>query len=675
MALLALGHTPRPDLAALLDALDPAAGLVQRHLWLIALLDWIRGVESSPDKAAARVGLLLDVLEARPQTAERLRAWWQTLTASVDGSTLLSEYGFASRNAFVSELVERLYRKLLPATPETADACELFALAMPSALDALWLGALPGDTLRRLALLLSDPADAKFDAGSHVPRAVCYWQDTLLEAITSCTSQIRAAGFSPEIRLRMSAPARDARPFHGLAASFDALRDAWLDPQSSASGIENAAHHFRTQLDACRHAAASVYTHLDAHGISMDLVFRLRQLRERVIRVRILLDCLMNDSDHTHTARLLARLVSVGQEQRSVGALVAANSSLLAAKVAERSSETGEHYITRNRAEHRAMLAHAAGGGALTAVTTALKFGVMLLGLSAFWHGFWSGVVYAASFVLIQLLHFTLATKQPAMTAPAMAAKVKDIADSQALSGFVDEVTHLVRSQVAAVLGNVAVVFPVVVLISLAMRLVGGAPMIDSERAAYVLHSLSLWGPSALFAAFTGVLLFVSSIVAGWVENWFVLHRLDSALRYNPRITRVLGSARADRWAQFMRAQISGFASNISLGFMLGLLPAILTFLGPALDVRHVTLSAGQLGAACATLGWDVLRNPALWWAVAAIPVIGMLNLGVSFYLAFRVALQAHNVSGTGRSRIYRAVALRLRAAPLSFLWPAKESV
>jgi site-specific recombinase len=49
--------------------------------------------------------------------------------------------------------------------------------------------------------------------------------------------------------------------------------------------MENAAHQFRIQLDAFRHAAASVYTHLDAHGISMDLVFRLRQLRGRVIRV------------------------------------------------------------------------------------------------------------------------------------------------------------------------------------------------------------------------------------------------------------------------------------------------------------------------------------------------------------------------------------------------------
>ena len=76
-----------------------------------------------------------------------------------------------------------------------------------------------------------------------------------------------------------------------------------------------------------------------------------------------------------------------------------------------------------------------------------------------------------------------------------------------------------------------------------------GKPMIDQTEAAHVFSSLSILGPTALFAAVTGVVLFLSSIFAGWAENWFVLHRLDSAMRFNPRITALLGSGRADRWA------------------------------------------------------------------------------------------------------------------------------
>ena len=298
-------------------------------------------------------------------------------------------------------------------------------------------------------------------------------------------------------------------------------------------------------------------------------------------------------------------------------------------------------------------------------------YAVMGVGLSAFWNGFWSSLVYAASFVVIQLLHCTLATKQPAMTAPAIAAKLKDFDGPASLDSFVDEVCHLVRSQAAAVLGNVGVVVPTVVLLSAMLQALTGEPMLNARDTAYVLQSLTLLGPSMLFAAVTGVLLFASSIIAGWVENWFVFYRLDSALRYNPAFTRRLGAQRADRWASFLRNNISGFASNVSLGFMLGMVPAFAGFLGIGLELRHVTLSAGQLAAAAASAGWGVLRDPALWWCVAAIPLIGALNLGVSFYFAFRLALLSHNVGAPDRARIRSAIWWRLRHQPLAFLWPA----
>ena len=195
----------------------------------------------------------------------------------------------------------------------------------------------------------------------------------------------------------------------------------------------------------------------------------------------------------------------------------------------------------------------------------------------------------------------------------------------------------------------------------------------DAEHAHQVLRSLTLLGPSLLFAAFTGVLLFASSLIAGAVENWFVLHQLDSALRYNPRITRVLGVPRADRWARFMREHISGFASNISLGFMLGLLPPVLAFVGLGLEARHVTLSTGQLAAAVSAYGNLVWHMPIFWWCVAAIPLIGVLNLTVSFFLALQLALGAHSVTGLDRQRLRYAVLRRLRQHPLSFVWPQTQ--
>ena len=225
------------------------------------------------------------------------------------------------------------------------------------------------------------------------------------------------------------------------------------------------------------------------------------------MRVRELLDALLAPKPALAALKLLVRRVTIGQDSKSVGALISANSTLLSAKMAERSSEVGERYITRNFAEYKDMLGKAMGGGAITAFTTLLKFMILAMGLSAFWNGFWSGLMYASCFIVIQLLHCTLATKQPAMTAPAMAAKLKDINAASALGDFVDEVTHLVRSQVAAVFGNVFMVVPVVLLINVLIELALGRSMISPAHALQVLKSLSLLGPTLLWAAFTGMIL------------------------------------------------------------------------------------------------------------------------------------------------------------------------
>lgn len=665
------------DLAELLEAADTEAPLAQRHLWLIELFDWVRGDASSTAAAINRLQFLLDAVQARPELQTRLRQWWHQLLHIVDAASLLADFGFAQRSAFMSELTERIRLKLLPATPETTDAAVLFSLVLNTEFDQLWLAELDEATLARIADLLQTP-----NIGDNALTHSTYWQNTVLDAITFCVGHIRASGYAPELRTRMSPAALLERPFHQLDTDLDTLRATFLasleqDDSTLTEALTAAVTQFRDRLDACRQAAGTVYTHLDEHGISVSLVFRLREMRARVLRIRELLDCLLSDRPNIFTAKLLSHLVKIGVHRRSVRDLITSNTTLLAAKMADRSAETGENYITRNRAEYWDMLRKAGGGGSIVALTILAKYLLLTVGFSAFWGGFFGGVNYALSFIAIQLLHWTLATKQPAMTAPAMAVKLKDLTAENAISSFVDEVTHVVRSQFAAVVGNLAMVFPCVLLISYGMQLMWGQPLIDQKEAHHALESLSLLGPTALFAAATGVVLFVSSIFAGWAENWFVLHRLDSAMRYNPRFTGALGAARADRWALFMRKNISGFAASVSLGMMLGLIPAISSFLGFGLELRHVTLSTGQIAAACASYGLDVWHMPelrsALLWACAGILVIGPLNVGVSYYCAFRLALRAHNVSTGERVSIRRAIWARVRSAPLSFLWPPRD--
>ena len=678
------------DLTALLNAADPKASLPERHLWLIRLLEWLRHapVEAQPTTQPAaldakatprpvlRLRHLLGVLERHPEYQARVAQSLQRIWAEVDNAALLADFGFAPRMDLWGELGRRLRARVLPLTPATTDLGELFALLFPNSLDADWLLAIDDTTLARLRAYVV-PEGGGFG-----------WRGPFLDAIVFLASTLRASGFAPAIRQRMTPELLVDQPFRQLARIAEQVSDharaLSADPRTLAdapsegqatpateAALLQEAQYLRALLDTCRRCAASVHEHLEAHGVSVDVVFEVDQMQARTYRIDALLTCVISPEPAREITRLIAELVRTADERRSVRELLASHYSLLARKVAERSAETGQHYITRTVGEYRQMLVAAAGGGSVLAATTFIKFAVLALALSPFWGGFWAGANYAASFVLIQLLHFTVATKQPAMTAPAMAEKLGDLSTDANVEGFVDEVAQLIRSQAAGIFGNLALVTPVVLAVQYGWRAAFGEPLVGEPQAEKVLESLTLLGPTALYAAFTGVLLFASSLIAGWVENWFVWHRLDSAIAWNPRIVSRLGAARAQRWSVYWRANISGFASNISLGMMLGVVPVVALFFGLPLEVRHVTLSTGQLAAAVGADGWDLLQHAPFWWCVAGIVATGLLNLSVSFFLAFRVALRSRGIRLADRSRIYRAIRARLAHRPLSFVRPS----
>ena len=108
---------------------------------------------------------------------------------------------------------------------------------------------------------------------------------------------------------------------------------------------------------------------------------------------------------------------------------------------------------------------------------------------------------------------------------------------------------------------------------------------------------------------------------------------------------------------------------------MLGIVPVVAAFFGLPLEVRHVTLSTGQLARRVGTEGLALLRHAPFWWCVAGIAVTGVLNLGVSFLLAFKVALRSRNVPTAGRSRIYGAIWRRLWSRPRSFVCAAGRAL
>ncbi|HEX3382341.1 MAG TPA: site-specific recombinase [Paraburkholderia sp.] len=702
------------QLDALLAIADKRAPYAERSEWLIELAHWIRrghtvrpGAADADDTAApqsdpahTRIRYLLRVLDRNPAWKANVAGILRALLRESDGLSLLCDAGMPVHSGFFGAMFERLEASLIPPAPNRRDLTAIVTLMFGTERDAEWIDTLPTDLLARIHALFDYAIDDEEDERDSTPFSL-----DLLAALHNLTCQISSTGLSQTVRSRLGGAAphdarrgdrlddrlgnvNDARttngsdvraameqqPFYRLTRAMlavEAAHDAYAagGPQEP---LLREVNYLRLLLDQCRGATDNVFAHLYRNGVSVDIVFQVERMRMRIERAEHLLDAWMAQHDLHAAARLTAELVRANLASQSVAHLARSNSSLLARKIVEYSADTGEHYIARDRAEYLKMMRMAAGGGLVTVVTVCVKFAITGAHLHATLEGVLAGINYAASFLLMHFLHFSLATKQPAMTAPTLARELDGVGTPAGVDSFVSSVTALMRTQAAAVLGNVLLVFPVSLCVDLLWHAMFNHDLISADKAVATLQSFSLLGPTPFYAALTGVLLWSSSLLAGWADNWFILHRVADALAYNRRLRMTFGVAGADRLASFCRANVAGVVGNITLGLMLGLVPAILAAFAFKFDVRHVTLSAGSIGVAIGVLGESALKMPALWWAVAGVGSMAILNVAVSFALAFYMAVKSRDLRRNAVRSLRGAIWQRLRRHPLELVWPAK---
>jgi site-specific recombinase len=596
------------------------------------------------------------------------------LVQSVDGG-LFSRLGLPSDRGFWGESLDRIAQRFLPEPRDERDLRQLTARLFPSHADLRFLAATPPDLLIELVTVLQDPAHGS------APWAPVLGH--LLDTVALLPMRVSAVGLSDVIRARSPDVRLEESPFFRLPRSVDALMSA-ARSRSLAASTEAAEREVRTRAAACRALMAECRTvtvavvhNLERYGVSVDVVYRLELIDRNLDRLGVLIGQLDPDGPAERAGRLkalLVQLVDVRLRDRKLLAIVRDNLHLLARKIIERAGHTGEHYITSTRAEYVKMLLSAGGGGALTAGTTALKYMIGWAHLAPFIEGAVAATNYALSFIVMQLLGFTLATKQPSMTAAALAATLRDTASHPDLTALVGTIARITRSQLAAALGNIGLVIPAAVLFDLAWRARFGAPFLDPATAQYTIESLHpTRGGTLFYAALTGVLLWTSSIVAGWMENWSVYRQLPEALA-DHRLGRYVGRGTMRALSRFFARNIAGFGGNASLGLLLGMTPVMGKFFGLPLDVRHVTLSTGALTLGVCALGWDGTSEEALLAAGLGIVCIGLLNFGVSFVLALAVALRARQVERKDRLRLLLSVIATFARSPLQFVFPPRST-
>jgi len=709
--LLPPGMRPRPvrKLHDRLSRIDARLDIHTREDQLVELARWVKNggdVPALPGAAPLERGvvrrfrLLVEAVATFPGVRERFSRLVQSVLAQQSAQSFFAKMGIPGDRGLLSETVDRLSRRLMPQPIDEQEITQTLARMFPSRNDAAWLIALPGDLLLRFIDTVRTPVDIELEGAqsrrmpsaadlplgampslpdarlSIVPTSRHFsvfapLRAALLDAILLLASRVSSAGLSDAIRARSPATALQESPFFRLPRSIDALL---ATPRHDAEEIAVWAQDCRALVKECREASASVFSRLESAGVSVDVVYRLELIDRSLRRIELLLAMLVPQSKSDHARRAVQLFAVLLEERRrdlSLMDIVRTNTRLMARKVIERAGQTGEHYITTTPGEYAKMFLSAAGGGVLTAGTAALKFFISALHRPPLQEGLLATANYAGSFMLMQFLGFTLATKQPSMTAAALAGSLKDGGTHP--DTVVTTVARLVRSQLAAAAGNVIMVIPAAYALDLYIVSRTGHHLIDAEYAEKTMASLHPTQSGTIaFAALTGVILWLSSLAAGWLENWAVYRRVPEEIAEH-RIRRLVGH-RVTAWASRVFARnIAGIGGNFAIGAMLGFVGIIGVFAGAPLEARHVTLSTGSLTFAVTSLGVESLHTEGFKAAVVGIAVILWLNLTVSFAFAFIVALRAREITIGQGLRLIGTIAVGFVKSPFRFFLPVEK--
>ncbi len=652
---MSTSKSSRPVIDSLLVQISDKNSVSDRIDWLISLFHWIRsGREQS---ANTHLKFLFTVIDRNPELKKKIAATLRSIVRDINAFDLFVSTGIATQGNFLAELYERCVLRFLPKPPRLHDFAEIVHLLFPKAEDAAWLMEVSEDNLKQIIDLLHNEELSEDKGWNSV-------YSDMMEAIFCITRQIQVQSFTPEIRIRIGKT-------HITDLAFYKLDE--VVGNVLASNQHKSIEKFHQVLNECRENIKTAYRHLDDVGVSVELVYQLDRLQAQLRRIEILVDIIVDEKNGpAKLPPLLHDLAIMADERRSVRALFRENIALLSKKIVENNAEIGDHYITRNKDEYKRMIVMAMGGGAITCLTVIGKTHLEHLDLNYFSKGFLVSVCYAGSFVLIQTLGFTLATKQPAMTGAALASKIKQLLESKDYTAIINEVMLLVRSQVAAVFGNVIAVAPLLILAEFAYFQLIGSHIIDAEYAETVIKAHSVFGLTPIYAAMTGVFLWLSSVCAGWISNWFVFHELPAAIEYNKNLRNVLGWQRTKSISAYLRKNIASLGGNISLGFLLGMTSKVAAFFGVVIEARHVTLSTGTIALAASVLGPSVVGTKMFAFAVAGIIVAGILNVTVSFGIALWIAGRSQRLKKAQSRILYRRIVAAFLHKPWRFLLPAK---
>lgn len=582
-----------------------------------------------------------------------------------DITTALTESGLISSRGFIQELMSKLKHKAIPPLLKPTDFLFVIERIFYKRNDYLWMEKIDPDLWVKFFELIG--IEVKLDAPELTRQ--------LSQSMQALSYRLTMMGLEKEITRRYKIVNDAIFPF----LEQNRLINLFLEKKQNnnehelkliLNGIAEALHN-------CLQSIKWVKDQRSEVGTSLAETFLLTRMEQHVERIFMILDALDNDNEF-NTRRFIDYFITVVRNQNkknSLSEFLSQNLGLLAYQIAEHGGKRGETFISKTRKEFYLLFVSAMGGGFIISFIAIFKNLLVKIVVAPFWHGIIYSINYSFGFLLIQTTGSTLATKQPAFTASSVASSLDSnkINNKPDLNNLAITISQVSRSQLASFAGNLLLVFPLTYLLAMLFfmatgsKIASGAEALALLEAQHPLKSLAL-----LYACFTGFFLFLSGLIAGWVENYIVYAQLAQRIKLHPFLHHNLGK-RQMRWlVNTVENKLGSIAGSISLGFFLGMASFFGKTFGLPFDIRHITISAGNVA-----IGFFGLDGPVnyqyLIIILLGVGLIGFLNFFVSFGCAFYVAVKSRGIRLKEYPEFIGILWRYFKNRPIEFILPPKK--
>lgn len=539
--------------------------------------------------------------------------------------SLMEDYGFSSG------LLRRLFRKILPEVPNK-NTIEYVLFTCNNSVE---------EALAHINL--------KTIANSSIVKEL----DLSIQALGA---KVVAFGLDNSIKANFDFLQLDTQPFKVL---FEKLNNL-------TNGNENLINDLLTQLETAQFLIVLLRKNKHQIGTNFHLTITTRKILEYIIQINKLLTLKLNISSKKHWTALFKNYVAYSKYKNSIRRFTVRHADLVALEIVEHTSNKGEKYIANDSTEYWSFFVKSLLGGSIISVFALFKIYFESYQLSPLQNALFFSCNYAVCFILVKQLGGIIATKQPAVTASAIAKGIdgNDDLKIDSMQTITTLVKKVARSQFISIAGNFLMALFTACVITYLLIAVGSDSVLKTIKPNYLIDNTLPTFSLVIFAAIAGFFLAFSGLISGYIDNKVVASKFSHRIRNNKLLLK------SERLANFIHKKSGALIGNIFLGFCLGS-AFLLSYLLPiSVDIRHIAFSSANIGYAIIS---EPFNYKIILLALFGALSIGIINFIVSFSITLLLALESRGASFRLLPTIIKNVLKDFIKQPMSYFVVSKN--